>query len=1161
MKFCAPNSIARHFFKWYLILSTLLVAAGIKAQGTSASVTGFVTDASNAKLASAMVTFTNTATGVTGTATTNSAGLYRITGLLPGNYTAKATMQGFKTAARPGIDLRLEDQVSLDFTLDVGSVSESVTVDAGAALLETQSPTVSQVIEGRQVEETPLNGRNVMNLVTLTAGVVGQGATSGAAINNTNGGAFTNTLGLGNYEIAGGLANQNSVYVDGGPINFTQGHAVPFAVTQDAIQEFRVETSVVSPQYGEFGGGIISFATRSGTGQVHGTLYEYLRNTDLNANNFFNNETHQPRPEFIQNQYGATIGGPVPHSKVFYFASYEGFRLALGVPNVGRVPTPAELSGDFTADAPIFDPLTPKHQIYCIVNGVMTPNRICQPGQVGSGSTIDPTSNVVGNVVKYFPTPNTTTAGPAINFSQNGEAFSTFSQYNFRGDGSLGSKQKLFARYTLLKRNQRGTKFLNNPIGPTSGSAGIVTTQQAVVGDTIILDATSVVDLRASYVRYYSVSLPVATNVNLAEFGPNWAAIAPQVSYQVFPDVSITNNIPEPFALLDISGPSPYNNYILSGTYSKTLGRHSLSFGGEARQREEYFNPDQFPLGNFVFAGSATACASGCISATGTSIASTAAGSGATPDADFVIGTITSAAVTFTQVAFPSAVNHYGGIFANDQFQLARRLTITAGLRYELPGGFTEKHDRNTVLLPQLANPLVLVNSSAYPSRSDVNSHLTLFSPRVGLAFEPYTGTSFRAGYSLAYLPVDTVVTAAPAGSPVNGATTFVTAGSKLSNPLPGGNVILQPIGRGYATNPAKFLGQTIQSRVPNARFPYLQQWNATVQQSVSNSAVFQFAYLGARGDHMPVYNSIDLNQLPDQYDGLPAATITAMAGPNPTVPGGILRPYPMYQNVNQTAPLVGDTYYHSLQVTFNKRFSSGGTLLGNYSWSKFLGNAESTNAGIESHPQGLIQDYNNLRGEKSYLSFDLPQRLVVSYIVDLPVGKGKRFLANSNGLVEQIVSGWNASGINTFQSGYPEAITATANLLSTSYGAGTIRPNVVAGCTKAIHGPIVSRVQAGQPFINSACFTAPAATSFGNEPRTDGSIRDQGVDNWDFSIGKTTPIHENVALVFRAEAFNVINRVQFGDPNLSSASALFGIVTTQVNSPRLLQFSLRLNY
>ena len=276
---------------------------------------------------------------------------------------------------------------------------------------------------------------------------------------------------------------------------------------------------------------------------------------------------------------------------------------------------------------------------------------------------------------------------------------------------------------------------------------------------------------------------------------------------------------------------------------------------------------------------------------------------------------------------------------------------------------------------------------------------------------------------------------------------------------------------------------------------------------------------------------------------------------------GQSLRPFPIYQNVSALSPYLGDSYYHSAQVTFNKRFQGGGTLLASYSWSKVLSNSESTNPQVENHPAGVTQDYDNLRAEKSYLSFDVPQHLVVSYILDLPFGKGKRFLASSDGVVERLVSGWNVSGINTFQSGLPEAITATANVLSTTYGAGTIRPNVVPGCNKRLPGSLVSLAQTTKPTLNAACFTAPAATAFGNEPRTDGSIRTQGVDNWDFSLGKSTPINERFNVVFRAEAFNLINRVQFGDPTLSSASAVFGIITAQVNTPRLLQFSVRLNF
>ena len=1147
-----------------LFLISLSVTAALSAQGTSASVSGVVTDASGAKIAGALVSFTNTATGVASAMKTSNDGAYRITGLLPGSYRSTVSLQGFKTSVREGIDLRVEDQVSLDYALAIGSVSENVTVDASASLLETQSPTVSQVIEGRQVLDTPLNGRNVMNLVALTPGVIPQGATSGNTSNNTSGGGFTNPFGFNNYQIAGGLAGQSSVYIDGAPINEAVGHTLPFVIPQDTVQEFRVETSVVNPQYGEFGGGVTSFVTKSGTAKLHGTLYEYLRNNVLNANTFYNNQTivngaPVPRPEFTQNQFGATAGGPVPKSRAtFFYFAYEGFRLALGVPNVGRVPTPAELNGDFTADAPIFDPTTavpvaPGSSVYVAerqfsCNGVA--NVICP-------NRIDPTSSAIANVVKYFPLPNVTSTNPAINFSENGKAGSTNNTYDFRIDSNLGSKQKLFARYTRFTGDQPRTQFLDNPSGPTSSPSNSTRTQTYVAGDTIILSPTSVLDLRGSYLRSND-SIQPQNNANLAQFGPAYAALAPQIRGSQFPGIIISNLIPEPFTNQNPTTTAFENNYVLSGTYSKTAGRHSLSFGGEARRRENYFGFSLSSSGFFVFAGTATACIpyigpTTCRSATGASpIAPTLPGGGETPIADFVTGVITVAPLGFQEAAIPSALNYYGGVFANDTFQVTPRLTITAGLRYELPGGFTEKHDKETVLLPQLANPLVLVNSTAYPSRSDLQTHLTLFSPRIGLAFQPQAGTSFRAGYSLAYLPVDTVYSAGPNGSPINSPITFVIPGSPLSNPLrfapnnPVTPTLLEPIGRAYASNPAYFFGQTITSRIANSRFPYLQQWNANVQQSFGASSVLQLAYLGARGDHLPVFGTIDINQLPDQDDAAPSQS---------------LRPYPMYQDVNAQSPYFGDSYYDSLQATFSKRFTSGGTLLANYSWSKFLSNSESTQSQVESHAEGMIQDYTNLRAEKSYLSFDVPHRLVVSYILDLPFGTGKRFLSNSSGIVANLVGGWNATGINTFQSGNPLAIIGTNNNLANLYGAGQIRPNVVPGCNKKISGSIPTQARLGTPTLNAACFTAPGANAFGNEPRTDGLLRDEGVDNWDFSVGKTTTIHESVNLVLRAEAFNVINRVQFGDPNVNSASSIFGVITTQNNQPRLIQFSLRANY
>ena len=1182
---------ALRLLKTLFVSSVFLMSVDLLAQGTSATVTGSVTDTSGAKIAGATVSYSNVATGVTGTATTNGEGLYRVAGLLPGTYKGAATMQGFKTAVRQGIDLQLEDQVTFDFTLDIGATSETVTVESGAALLETQSPTVSQVIEGRQVEDTPLNGRNAMNLIALTPGVVPQGSTTGSLTGNANNGSSTNAQAFGNYQIAGGLANQQSVYVDGAPVDSVEAHVTSLIPAQDSVQEFRVESSVVNPQYGEFSGGIVSFATRSGSNVLHGTIYEYLRNTVFNANNFFLSGVSQPRPQQIQNQFGATAGGPIKKDRAFLYASYEGIRTASGVPNLGRVPTAAELMGNFTADPKVINPvpvlvanpsnpalpIAQYNQAKC--NGVL--NVFCLPGQASQAgdAVMDPTSYYLANVLHYFPLPNTTHAGPAYNYSLTGKASSYLDTFDLRGDFSVGSKQKMFAKYARLYGTQVGTQYVfDNPAGPDAGTSFGTSTTQAVLGDTIVASSTSVIDIRLSYLRFDNSSVPATTN--LAALGPFWAGIANQVNSPTFPNLIITNNVPQPFVQLSFLTRQPTNHYIVSGTYSKLLGRHSLSFGGEARQRDEYpiLLPDA--TGLFIFAGTNTSCipsstptavtyndtmhivsATSCGPVGGPPTNIVIPGTGATPIADFVSGSFTASPLGFANAVTPSAVSRYGGLFANDSFQVSSRLTLTLGMRWELPGGFIEKHDNNAVIVPKLANPLISVNTSAYPSRSDLETHLTLFSPRVGFAFQARPGTTVRGGYSLAYLPQEIAYTSGPAGSSVVSPTTFVPASNLLSAPLgyqAGSTMpittLLKPIGRaGFASDPTYFYGQTISGRDPYYNFPYLEQWNGNVQQALGTSTIMQFAYLGARGEHLPIANTYNINQLPDN------ATLSQAN-----------RPYPQYQDVNVNSAWIGDTYYNSLQATLTKRFQSGGTILANYSWSKFLGTADSLNPFAETHSGGAIQDYDNPRGERSYTSFDVPHRLVVSYILDLPVGKGKHFLGNADGVSNEVVSGWNASGINTFQSGFPLAITTISNIVGEAFGGGTIRPNVVPGCNKKVAIGYVAAAQQQTPVINGACFTSPgpamgatpvAANYFGDEPRTDGQIRTQGVDNWDFSVGKTTPVRDSINLVFRAEAFNVTNRVQFGDPGLGFGSSTFGLLTTQTNPPRSFQFSLRLNY
>lgn len=1199
-------STVRLLLRVVIVLMLVFAPVAARAQATSATVSGVITDPSGAKVPGAAVTFINTATGEAAKTTTNGGGVYRLNGLLPGIYDASISMTGFKTLVQQSIDLHLEDQVSLDYVLEIGALTESVTISAAASILETQSPAVSQVIEGRQVEDAPLNGRNTMNLVALTPGVVSQGGTSGGASNNISGGAFTNANAFGNYSIAGGLAAQATVYLDGAPLNFVEGNPIAFVITQDAVQEFRVESSVVNPQYGGFGGGVISFGTKAGGNRMHGTVYEYFRNTIFNANTFFNNLYNIQRPKFNQNQFGATVGGPIHKDKAFYFASYEGYRLAQGVINTGRVPTPAELNGDFTADPKVINPVptgnapgTPYapfvpggvayyQQATC--GGVL--NKFCIGAPVNPGDAVaDPTAQYLANTLHFFPVPNATGHGAAVNFLQNGKANAFSNQETMRVDYDLNPKNTVFARVTRFDRTQNPTQFFNNPVGPQGFTGVGATASQYVLGDGVTLNPSSVLDVRLSYLRYFSYLQPANTNVNLVPLDNSdqagfWSGAAHQIA-PYFPGILITNNTTFPYAGLDQDAQQPTNLYTLFATYSKILGRHSLSVGGEIRQGEEYFFNQPFLAGAFAFAGTSTACIPGgpgtvTFNDTTRPISSKSCGgppvipgSGATPIADFVAGQYAAAPTGFTTTDHPSAVNHSAGIFVNDTFALSPRFTITAGLRYELPGNFTEKHDNNAVILPQLANPLVLVNSAAYPGRGDLQAHHMLFSPRVGFSYAPLTGTTVRAGYSLAYLEQDTAFPASPVYSSINSPVTFAppsyllcaplglaTTGIAPGNPCnaPGSSAktaIIQPTGRAaYAANPTLFYGQPIEGREPISSFPYLQQWNANLQQAFGGSTVIQLAYLGARGEHLPISGTFNINQLPD------SAAIGATSQAN--------RPYPLFQNVTVTGPYIGNTYYNSGQATLTKRLKSGGTILGNYSWSKFMGDSESSNPQVESHTQGVIQDYTNLRGEKSYLSFDLPQRLVVSYILDVPVGRGKRFLGNVGNAVNAAVSGWNVSGINAFQSGFPLALIGSPTPLSAAFGGGTPRPNVIAGCSQKVAIGVVAAAQQQKSTINTACFssavpvagtTAIAANYLGNQPRTSGLLRTQGVDNWDFSVGKTTPIHESINLVFRAEAFNVTNRVQFGDPGLTFGSSTFGVLTTQANQPRSFQFSLRANY
>src|ERR1700726_1550679 len=407
------------------------------AQTVCGSIIGHVLDASGTVVRHAAVTVRNTETAEQRTTETDGRGDYQFSCLSLGSYQLDIASAGFRHLTRTSIDVTVGSVVPIDAVLAVGSASDSVQVHAETPLLQTQESSLGQVIEGKQVQDIPLNGRNVMNLVALVPGVIPQGGTQGSTAGNyAASGDFTNVAGFGNYQIGGGLAGQGAFLFDGASLNEVMSNNTVLVPTQDVVQEFQVVTSVPNPEFGGFSGGVASFVSKSGSNAFHSSAYEYLRNTSLDANNFFNNASGVARSQLVQNQFGVTVGGPIRREHTFFFFNYERFTRRNGIPFEGRVPTPAVLGGDFRADPAIYDPLTGKE---FVCNGVV--NEICP-------NRIDTTADVMGNILHYWPVPNTSLAGGDVNYSANAAAGVDTDQYNVRVDEILSDKQRLFGRYT-----------------------------------------------------------------------------------------------------------------------------------------------------------------------------------------------------------------------------------------------------------------------------------------------------------------------------------------------------------------------------------------------------------------------------------------------------------------------------------------------------------------------------------------------------------------------------------------------------------------------------------------------------------------------------------------------------------------------------------------
>jgi hypothetical protein len=1194
-----PKRALRALAVAFLFVSVLAVST--YSQNIFGSIVGTVTDPSGAVLPGATVTATDLGTGQKRTVSAGAQGNFSILSLPRGQYTVDIDATGFKHFSRTPITVNVNQEARVDVQMQIGEQSQQVTVTSAAPIMQTDSASLGQVIGGLAVTTLPLNGRNVLNLVALVPGVVPQGGAS----TNLSG---QNVFAAGNYQIGGGASNQGSVLVDGASVNTLYGNAVELVMDQDSVQEFNVQTHNNTAEFGNYNGGVINMSTKSGTNQFRGSAFEYVRNTIFDANDFFANRSGKGRQSWHQNQFGANLGGPIIRNRVFFFGAYQGYRQTNGqVVNV-TVPTPAELKGDFSGiTSPIYDPLTtcgtlgnpacsaaqqngtaPTRQQFSY-NGVAN---VIPPGRL---STV--AKNLIAFPIYGLPNvsnPVVTANGPVNNFFSLSTAGGNNDQYTIRSDQTLSSKQTLFERYTRWNSMNIDPKpFPENNLYYIALAPEAFVTHQLVVGDTYVFNPTTVLDLHLSYLRWNYTRTPTNLGINESTaFG--WPS---------YMDFGHLNNLPKSTTVprISTSGPISYyqgaagyifsinNNYAISSTLQKILGRHTLKFGVNAHRWDMNYFQNNDPGGIFTFDNVFTGSNVVSPGNTGNGLAS------------FELGYASNNSLVQTSPPVYQKL-YYQGYFAQDTWQITSKLTANLGLRYEIPGTFIAGHGWESIFNPKEINPVVnipgafdLVNTPQHPSSGATNEVYTNFEPRLGLAYRFATNWVARGAWGIYVTPVGLAFYSQPlqAGinflnNPmVNSTDGQLTPADTLDNPFPKG---LKPPPHRDPSYQQILLGGNPQALTADQASGKTYQWNVSVEHQFAGDIAVSATYAGLLGRNLPLVRQ--LNALPDSVTAQAAKDPNCASGnfgscflaqkvANPFYPkitqgvlqnstvtqNQLLRPFPQYSGLGNSGSFSGSSAYHAMEIKVQKRWADGGQLLGSYTYSHLMTNAENLTSWLD----GIIglttagwQNYNDPQSNYSLSSYDARQRLVVSYVYHLPFGTGKRFLSHMGNMANSVVGGWGLEGITTFQRGFPLQFSVSNNPIGTYAFQGTLRPNAVSGCSKAYSGAISDRLGGGngaKTYFNGACFTAPPNFTFGNEPRADDNLRTPGVDNWDMSLFKDFHIRESLTLNLRVEAFNTFNRVQFGSPNTSLGNSQFGWITSQQNNPRLLQLSGRITF
>ena len=1216
-----------------LSLLSLSLTSLVFGQAGRGAISGTVTDSSGAIIPGATVIATETATGSKQTAVTTAAGIYSFVSLSPGSYMVSANLKGFETTIRKGVIVTVDQSTTVNISMKVGSVSEVVTVNETSSLVDTTNSTVGQLISSETIDRVPLLTRNVFDLVQLSAGVTpangAPNSSSSFAIENISSGRPG--VDVSSYTINGAIIGSVYYMVDGSPLGIAEnnvGAVIPaLDIPEDGVEETRVETQNTPASYQSGGAGVISLVTKSGSNVFHGDAFGVFRPDVLAANEFFNKQSQlgsglpNESPAFHRYQEGGSIGGPILHNKLFFFADYEATQeQRFDGSNTFTVPTTAERTGDFSGDSfTIYNPLVPDN-----------PDGTRQPFP----NNIIPNPNPIAlKFLAEMPKCNKNVNGVACDSDGSG-ALNNFylpgldpydaHRFDIRMDWVISDKQRFFGRFSFDRLffslfNAFGNMWdLNYAQNTTNG-------RNILLADDITLNNSTVLQLRYSFVRHYENQGgdPRQNGFDITTLGfPS--SLAAEQTYKTLPYINF-NDVGG-----GVGGTANWNtfqyaseNSDATASITKLLGKHELAAGFEYMKR--FLNVGQPPASSGAYAFDRSATDQTVSSEIGGSdFASMLVGQGTPPGSE---------SYNFTKDLFAAEANPYYAAFVEDTFHPTKSLTITAGFRWDIFGGKTERHNRLEYFNKTVQNT---VNGVSYTgaeiyasngSRSPFTANLGDFGPRLGFSWQPEHRVVIRGGGGFYFGPSPHMVGSATVnsdgftsvtnwdatcynsdGNTVINNTSLCTGAEaaspapsptgdySLSNPFPNG-VVPQ-----YSTPPSGLgnnLGISLNTMLRNQRTPLTYNFNFGVEYELPHQVVLSAGYVGSRGLFIPL-GSADLNDLdlgtigkyaaslcvdtsnpncvmvPNQWAAIQPAT-NANYGSDSVPQWVALQPYPQFGSGNYgsgNGVVVhgypgGDSEYSSLQTKLQKRLTSHFTSLVSFTWGKLMTDNGNPPLGFVGSHLGAAQDWKNLSLEHAVSPQDVKYQFTGQASYDLPVGRGRTL--NPGGVVDAFVGGWTVNGILYLSTGVPIAPPASGT--SPSY----FNQRSDMTCNPSKGAP-----HSANRWFNYSCFTVPGVPAGNSDlstanPFVAGTasayldhVRTMGAQNIDLSLYKHFSLGKERDLRFEISSYNIANHAQLGMPNVPdmttvltdpSTAETFGQITATVNSPRQFQFGARFTF